>query len=204
MRRILLLVCLPMALLVAACGGDDGATTATTTTVTTEAPADAEPATTTTRATVDTDTPAGEAPGDGAADEGLGDALLIADLDPDAEVPGPGVDGAAGRFESELVDGVLCVDAVVTGLQSPVVGAHVHEGAAGENGPTVVDLGLPALVDGGVATWSDVCIEVDDQLIDALATAPERHYVNVHTELAPDGAVRGQLAVASIFDRSLR
>jgi hypothetical protein len=208
-RRILLLVCLPIALLLAACGSDDDAapattteTTATTETIeTTAVTDDDEPAAPT---TVDTGAPAGDAPGAGAADEGLGDALLVADLDPGAEVPGPEVDGAEGRFESELVDGVLCVDAVVTGLQSAVVGAHVHDGEAGENGPVVIDVGVPSLIDGGVATWSDVCIEVDDTVIEALAAAPERHYVNVHTEQARDGAVRGQLAVASIFDRSLR
>lgn len=210
MRRILLLVCLPIAVLLAACGDDGAAAPAgATTTATSEVPddddvVDDEPVVDTTETTVDTGAPAGDAPRAGAADEGLGDALLVADLDPDAEVPGPGVDGAAGRFEAELVEGVLCVDAVVTGLQSPVIGAHVHQGDAGDNGPVVVDIGGPSLTDGGVATWSEICVEVDDALIDALAAAPEGHYVNVHTELAPDGAVRGQLAVASIFERSLR
>jgi len=146
---------------------------------------------------------AGEAADGGDEDEGFGDALLIADLAPGEEVPGPGDDGASGRFEGELVDGVLCVDLDVRDLDAAIVGAHVHEGPAGTAGPVLVDLGEPTEVAGGSARWRDACIEVADEVIERLAAAPGDHYVNVHTSAHPDGAVRGQLVVGSVFDRAL-
>lgn len=224
MRRLLGTL-LPLALLVVACGDDDEAAAPATTVA--EVPGDdadgsdtdtdlgedeaddgerAEPTTETTDApatTVPTDAPAGDAPGDGGADEGLGDVLLIANLSPGAEVPGPGDTDAAGRFEAELVDGRLCVDMDVAGLSAAVTGAHVHDGAAGTSGAVLVDVGAPGEALGGEALWRDACTDVSDDVIERLAAAPDQHYVNVHTGAFPDGAVRGQLAVASVFDRTL-
>lgn len=37
---------------------------------------------------------------------------------------------------------------------------------------------------------------VDSDLIDRIAANPNRFYVNVHTIAYPDGAIRGQLALA--------
>lgn len=214
MRR-LLAVLVPLALL-AACGDDDDAVDGATTTlapdpeVTSEAPADEdepaedEPAETTVPdTTVPTDSPAGDAPDGAEDDEGLGDALLVADLDGASEVPGPGDPAATGRFEAELHDGVLCVDMSVEGLGAPVTGAHLHEGATGEAGGVLVDIGVPASAAADPARWVDACTEVDDDVIDRIGESPERVYVNVHTDAHPDGAVRGQLAVASVFDRTL-
>lgn len=214
MRR-LLAVLVPLVLL-AACGdGDDAAQRPTTTVAgegtgetTTEAEEpeqDDEPADTTTpETTVPTDSPAGDAPDDGAEDdEGLGDALLVSDLASGSEVPGPGDPAAAGRFEAELHEGVLCVDMVVSGLGAAVTGAHLHDGAAGEAGPVIVDIGDPGSTAGDAVQWVDACTEVADDVIARIAEASERVYVNVHTTSHPDGAVRGQLAVASVFDRTL-
>ena len=219
MRRLLAVI-VPLALL-AACGGDDDATDGPTTTAVqadpgdrdagpdteaTDAPAGDEPSTE--AASPDTtspdDAPAGDAPGEGSADdEGLGDALLVSDVSAAAEVPGPGDEGASGRFEAELHEGVLCVDMVVSGLGSDVVGAHLHDGAAGAAGPVVVDIGGPTAIGGDEDRWDDACTEVGDDVIARLAEAPDAVYVNVHTGDHPDGAVRGQLAVASVFDRTL-
>lgn len=217
MRR-LLAVLVPLALLVAACGDDDDGAAATTTVAGSDDAATddgdgdgAEPDgeddvatddTEVSETTVPADDPAGD--GDaGSADEGLGDALLVADLSPDAEVPGPGDAEAAGRFEAELVDGVLCIDMDVAGLSGAVSGAHIHDGAAGSAGPVLVDLGPPGEAIGTEARWRDACTDVTDDVIERLASAPDQHYVNVHTGAHPDGAVRGQLAVASVFDRTL-
>jgi len=225
MRRLLGTL-LPLALLVAACGDDDDAA-APATTVAEPAGEDAadddaggedeqgedegeedeegdapEPSEAP-GTTVPTDSPAGDGPGDAGEDEGLGDALLVADLTPGAEVPGPGEAEGAGRFEAELVDGVLCVDMDVAGLTAEVTGAHIHDGAAGSAGPVLVDVGAPGEAIGGEARWRDACTDVSDDVIERLAGAPDQHYVNVHTAGFPDGAVRGQLAVASVFDRTL-
>jgi len=187
MRRLLGLVLL-VALLVAACGGDGDGDAAATTTPTTGVP---------------TDDPAGDAPEGAGDDEGLGDVLLAADLTPEAEVPGPGATGARGRFEAELVDGELCVDMVVSDLGDAVLAAHMHEGAAGAAGPPLVDLGEPTELSATGERWVDACTPVSDDIIARLAAGPDQHYVNVHTPSFPDGAVRGQLVVASVFDRTL-
>lgn len=42
-----------------------------------------------------------------------------------------------------------------------------------------------------------------DDVIEDLTAAPELAYVDVHSSSFPDGAVRGQLGVISIFDRTL-
>ena len=189
MRR-LLAVLVPLVLL-AACGDDDAADGPTTTV------ADGGEAS-------EEQELAEAGPGSGAGDgEGLGDAVLASDLDGGGPVPGPGHTSATGRFEGELVQGTLCVDMVVSGLDSPVTEAHLHSGPAGEEGPVVADIGLPTSTAAGTSTWSDVCIGVDDDVIDDLAAAPGLANVDVHTASLPGGAVRGQLGVISIFDRTL-
>lgn len=215
----LLALLVSLAVVAAACGGDDDAVDQPAPTTVTEAPADvgaedddaraeaaAEDAAgsrTTTGATVPTDAPAGEPPAGAGEDDGLGDALLVADLTAEAVVPGPGATGGWGRFEAELVDGRLCVDLVVDGLGDTVEGAHVHEGADGQAGPPIVDLGEPSETT-TEQRWVDSCIELPDDVIARVAAAPEQHHVAVHTTSLPDGAVRGQLAVTSVFDRTLR
>ena len=215
MRR-LLAVLVPLALL-AACGDDDAAEETTTTVVggtpdegTAEPTEDSTeeagsaPDTSLPETTVPTDAPAGDGPADGSEDgEGLGDALLVSDLTAAAEVPGPGDEGATGRFEAELSEGRLCVDMSVTGLGAPVVGAHLHDGAAGIAGPIIVDIGTPPSPDARPVRWDDACTDVADDVIQRLAGSPETVYVNVHTSAHPDGAVRGQLSVVSVFDRTL-
>lgn len=213
MRRLLGML-VPLVLVAAACGDDEGDGAASTTTTTrspdvegraggdergTEEPSATSEAPAT---TVATDAPAGDGPAGAGDDEGLGDALLVADLTPEGQVPGPGAAGASGRFEGELVDGVLCVDLEARGLDGAATGAHVHEGAPGAPGGVLVDLGAPS-EDGADARWRDACTEVPDEAIERLATSPDSHYVDVHTAGHPDGALRGQLAVASIFDRTL-
>ena len=221
MRRLLTLL-VPLALLVAGCGDDDADDAAddTTTTVVdgsqedTEAEADAdgdadaaddEASDPVTETTVPADAPAADAP-DGSVDEtdGIDDpGVLVADLSGPAEVPGPGDDGGTGRFEAELIDGRLCIDMVAEGLDTDVAASHVHEGAVGASGAPVVDIGPPTASAGGSDSWVDVCVDVAGDLVERMATQPEQFYVNVHTASFPDGAVRGQLALASIFDRTL-
>ncbi len=204
MRR-LLAVLVPLVLL-AACGDDDdagGPATSVADSATSE-PADTTTTTTAPDTAAPADAPAGDGPGEGGEDdEGLGDALLVADLDGASEVPGPGHPAATGRFEAELHDGELCVDLSVEGLGEAVTGAHLHEGAAGEAGGVIVDIGAPSSAGADPARWADACTDVDDDVIERIAGSPERVYVNVHTASHPDGAVRGQLAVASVFDRTL-
>jgi CHRD domain len=79
----------------------------------------------------------------------------------------------------------VCFDISVHNV-SRVVGAHIHRGARGTNGPIVVDFNT---ADNGL----DGCVNAPAWLLRAIRDAPYRYYVNVHTTQYPDGAVRGQL-----------
>ncbi len=73
--------------------------------------------------------------------------------------------------------------------------AHIHEGAAGTNGPVVVNLAAPA--DGNAAdclTEGEAGKFVGDQTVADILKNPSDYYVNVHNSEFPGGAVRGQLA----------
>jgi hypothetical protein len=75
-------------------------------------------------------------------------------------------------------------------LTSGVVGAHIHDGPAGENGPIVIPLTIiPGSTEGEVSDTA----EADPVLLDAICANPEEFYVNVHTELFPGGEIRDQL-----------
>ena len=74
----------------------------------------------------------------------------------------------------------------VTDLTSPVILAHIHQGAAGTNGPVVVDFMEP--VNGLTG-----CVHTDASLIKQIRQDPAGFYVNVHTTTFPAGEVRGQL-----------
>jgi hypothetical protein len=80
----------------------------------------------------------------------------------------------------------LCFELTVTGI-APATSAHVHEGAAGINGPVVVTLVPPT------SGSSSGCTFVSRDLARAIIHDPENYYVNVHNMEFPDGALRGQL-----------
>ena len=75
------------------------------------------------------------------------------------------------------------------GIAPPTL-AHIHQEAAGRNGPIVVDLDPP---DQGNAGTSGGCVSVDPDLLSAIRRAPHGFYVNVHNGPFPSGALRGQL-----------
>jgi hypothetical protein len=81
----------------------------------------------------------------------------------------------------------ICYRLSVDGLD-PVVGAHIHLGPAGVNGPIVVELAAP------VTGSSADCAVVDRDLARDIVRNPENYYVNVHTTAFQNGAVRGQLS----------
>ena len=84
---------------------------------------------------------------------------------------------------------VLLVDKI-----APATAAHIHEGAAGTNGPVVVNLAAPA--DGDAAdclTEGEAGKFVGDQTVAEILDDPSDYYVNVHNAEYPGGAIRGQL-----------
>jgi hypothetical protein len=77
---------------------------------------------------------------------------------------------------------------VTAGRIAPATLAHIHRGAAGVNGPVVVDFEAPA--DG----FSAECLSgLDTNLLGEIAHNPSGFYVNVHNADFPGGAIRGQL-----------
>ena len=75
------------------------------------------------------------------------------------------------------------------GAGDPDGSAHIHEAAAGENGPIVVPLNPP-----NASGVSSGCAEVSRELALAIIQDPEAYYVNVHTDDFQSGAIRGQLS----------
>lgn len=113
-----------------------------------------------------------------------------ADLSGGAEVP-PNDSTATGSAHAKLHDNgtTLRVQLKYSGLGSGVTGAHVHTGAAGANGPVLIDL-KPALgkTAGGV---TNLVAEIDGGAAAQLRDGGL--YVNVHTSQYPGGEIRGQL-----------
>jgi hypothetical protein len=76
--------------------------------------------------------------------------------------------------------------------------AHIHRGAAGVNGPVVIDFGLTTTnLNQGGNTHIESQFVVSDAAtlatVDQVLANPSGFYFNVHTAANPGGAIRGQL-----------
>jgi hypothetical protein len=80
----------------------------------------------------------------------------------------------------------ICVDLEVRSV-GDVTSAQIHRGAAGKDGPPVVQLDTPDDND------SDDCDQIGDALADQIQANPAGYYVGVATRDHPDGALRGQI-----------
>lgn len=97
-------------------------------------------------------------------------------------------DGRGGA--TTLVDGnKFCYALVVTRIGIPAA-AHLHKGAAGRNGPIVINFVRPRLGNLGAASG---CLTISATLAADIRRNPGGYYVNVHTRDFPGGALRGQL-----------
>ena len=126
----------------------------------------------------------------GAASAGAGGRPLTAELAASNEVGQPGNVGATGLAELTLNQGQgeICFELDIDGLTTPPTRAHIHRGAAGSNGPIVVDFYNTA-----ATAVTEGCVPVDGALVKEIRKNPAGFYVNVHNSTAPAGAVRGQL-----------
>ncbi len=131
--------------------------------------------------------------------EAAPDGTYLASLGSGAqEVPvagGPAVGDQDGRLATLFRVHDCSVDYALawSGIDPPIM-AHVHEGAAGVNGPVVVPFfdvpaGLPPTVNGIIGSVGSV----DAATITGLREHTAGYYANVHTDPYPGGAVRGQL-----------
>ena len=98
-----------------------------------------------------------------------------------------------------ITGGTATMQFTASGLTntSNIILAHVHTGAAGVNGPFVINSNLsaatPIPTPTGSAGFERSAIPVDAAVINALVANPSGHYFNIHTTLNPGGAVRGQM-----------
>jgi hypothetical protein len=112
------------------------------------------------------------------------------EVDPITGEPGAGDPNGSGLAKLTVNPGQeeICYELSVEGITLPAIGAHIHVGEAGENGPVVVALTPP-----DASGVSSGCADVSRELALAIIRNPENYYVNVHTTDFPNGAIRGQL-----------
>lgn len=105
-----------------------------------------------------------------------------------AALSGPGDPDGSGQVMLTLNQGQGTISfELITDNINPATAGHIHMGAAGTNGPVVVDFYFSGTMGSGV-------IEVDPELIKAIRKNPSGFYVNVHNPMYPSGAIRGQLS----------
>ena len=105
------------------------------------------------------------------------------------EVPGPGDTDGSGTAQVTVNPdkNEVCYELTVAKIEEATA-AHIHEGAAGKDGPVKVALEAPKT---GSAKG---CKSADAAMVKAIMENPANYYVNVHNAAFPKGAVRGQLA----------
>lgn len=116
---------------------------------------------------------------------------LTANLSSANEVQTPPVSsGASGTARIELNQGqeTICWEITGTGLTGTPQAAHIHTGAAGQNGGVVV-----LFFGSATPLPASGCTSVSADLIKEIRQSPELFYVNVHTQAFPNGEMRGQL-----------
>ena len=96
--------------------------------------------------------------------------------------------GSGEAYVFSTGGGVVCYVLEVENIETATA-AHIHEAAAGTNGPVVVTLSAPSNGE------SAGCIDTGDADLAADITLRESsaYYVNVHNTEYPGGAIRAQL-----------
>ena len=101
------------------------------------------------------------------------------------EAPTTGDSNGSGEFSWSLDGTRLCYLLTATKIGTAAA-AHIHRGAFGVAGPVRVELTAPNPASVG-------CKSISSALATALRDHPRRFYVNVHTAVFPNGAIRAQL-----------
>ena len=112
------------------------------------------------------------------------------------EVPGPGDPNGKGEFAATIKPAKrkLCFTLELAKLDGAMAG-HIHKGATDVAGPVKVTLFDQEI--GGTGNYEGCVKKIKGKLLKRIAANPEKFYVNVHNAKYPDGAIRGQLELAS-------
>ena len=86
----------------------------------------------------------------------------------------------------------ICFELKVENIAAPIRRAHIHAAPAGVNGGIVVTF-FDLNVNIPVPPDLEGCVDVDRDLVKEIRRNPANHYVNVHNDDFPPGAIRGQL-----------
>lgn len=106
-----------------------------------------------------------------------------------AERPGPGDPDAKGKaqLKIDLETGMICYRLRVKDIDGTLTGAHIHViTLANGSGPVVQGLAVPT------SGRSSGCVSNPTLAANIIAN-PSIYYVNVHSNIFPAGAVRGDL-----------
>ncbi len=122
------------------------------------------------------------------------DGAFEVTLSGDNQVP-PVTTSAVGSATVSLEDDTMTVSGDFSGLSSPVVEiagspAHIHLGAAGENGDVIFPLNV-SVDDGETSGIFSLSTTLTPDQIDAFNAG--EFYINLHTELNQGGEIRGQI-----------
>lgn len=136
--------------------------------------------------------------GSGLAGTACGDdqEMFLADLRGSNEVP-PVTTNASGSAVFTIQDDGTVTWTVQVSDIVDATASHIHDGAAGVNGPVVVDLfggtfsGSGTLASGTITGGTDVSGMSFEELKDRMRAGTV--YVNVHTQANPGGEIRGQI-----------
>ena len=118
------------------------------------------------------------------------DAIIRVHLTGAAEAPGPGDPDASGNATIYIDDDTnkLCLSLSWSNVDGTPSGLHIHFAPPGAAGPVVIPFAVPT----GTVTFQCVAVANED-LLDNISVHPEQYYINIHSNLYPAGAARGQL-----------
>jgi hypothetical protein len=101
--------------------------------------------------------------------------------------------GSSGSATIMLIGrSTVCFGIIVNGTDQPTL-AHIHPGEAGVNNPPLINFIPPASFDSGDPGAISGCVKASRGDVADIRKNPSAFYVNVHTQLFPAGAMRGQL-----------
>jgi hypothetical protein len=128
------------------------------------------------------------APATAAQDAILTTTMTGAGENPPNASPGTGTAVVFVDADSHMA----CISFRFSGLVAPSTNGHIHEGAAGTNGPVRIPFSPPATF-GGTSGGKFFCTTVAADILDRLTANPAGWYVNIHSTVFPGGEIRGQL-----------